>query len=45
MGTFNGVTMVWNAIPTNVDDDRSRVWDWTDNPIFRGLRAYRASLN
>jgi hypothetical protein len=39
MGTFNDATMVWNALPTNVDQDRSRLWDWTDNPIFRGLRA------
>jgi hypothetical protein len=41
MGTFNDATMTWNASPTNVDRDRSRLWDWTDNPIFRGLRANR----
>jgi hypothetical protein len=45
MGTFNDATMTWNASPTNVDRDRSRLWDWTDNPIFRGLRANRHSLN
>jgi hypothetical protein len=39
MGTFNDATMVWNAFPTNVDQDRSRLWDWSDNPIFRGLRV------
>jgi hypothetical protein len=45
MGTFNNATMVWNGFPTNVDRDRSRLWDWTDNPIFRGLRADRRSVN
>jgi hypothetical protein len=39
MGTFNDATMLWNAFPTNVDQDRSRLWDWSDNPIFRGLRV------
>ena len=34
MGTFNDATITWNAFPTNVDQDRSRLWDWTDNPIF-----------
>ena len=45
MGTFNGATMVWNAFPISVDHDPSRLWDWNDNPIFRGLRATRASPN
>jgi hypothetical protein len=45
MGTFNDATMAWNASPTNVDHDPSRLWDWTDNPIVRGLRAKSRSVN
>ncbi len=42
MGTYSGATANWNAFPANVDRYPARLWDWQDNPIFRGLRGERA---
>jgi hypothetical protein len=39
MGAFNTTTIVWNAVPISVDQQPSRLWDWNDNPIFRGIRG------
>jgi hypothetical protein len=41
MGTYSGATGNWNAFPENVDQHPARLWDWADNPIFRGLHAGR----
>jgi hypothetical protein len=38
MGAFNTTTIIWNAVPISVDQQPSRLWDWNDNPIFRGIR-------
>jgi hypothetical protein len=39
MGAFSTATIAWNTIPdSNV---KARVWDFDDNPIFRGIRALR----
>jgi hypothetical protein len=37
MGSFSPATMNWNSIPDR--DESKRLWDWSDNPIFRGVRA------
>lgn len=31
-------TGCWNAQPTDIDDDRSRVWDWSDAQALTGVR-------
>ena len=37
MGTFSPTTIVWNAVPD--DNEKARLWNFNDNPIFRGIRA------
>jgi hypothetical protein len=37
VGSYSRATIFWNAMPTNVDIDRARLWDIADNPVFRGL--------
>jgi hypothetical protein len=39
MGSFNEATLTWDATPVDIDLQRSRLWDWSDNPIFRGIRG------
>ena len=39
MGSFSWTTITWNAVPNDVNHQLSRLWDWNDNPIFRGVRA------
>jgi hypothetical protein len=38
VGAFSAATMNWND-PPSVDAERSRLWDFGDNPVLRGLRA------
>jgi hypothetical protein len=33
----------WNAIPTNVDQDHRRLWDWRDPPFLRPFEATETS--
>lgn len=28
----------WHSVPTNVDRDHQRLWDWGDNEVTRGLK-------
>lgn len=28
----------WHSVPTNVDRDHQRLWDWKDNEVTRGLK-------
>jgi hypothetical protein len=37
MGTFNSATIAWNRIPDR--NEKARLWNFDDNPIFRGIRA------
>ena len=37
MGTWSSATIDWNSKPN--PNEVSRLWDWSDNPIFRGIRA------
>jgi hypothetical protein len=38
---FRGATSIqvhhWNATPVSVNEQNSRIWDWTDPPFLRGL--------
>jgi hypothetical protein len=38
MGAFSSATITWDGEP-DVDQHHERLWDWGDNPIFRGIRA------
>jgi hypothetical protein len=38
-GATSWATHVWNEEPVGVDDDPSRVWDWTDIQFLRGIAA------
>jgi hypothetical protein len=31
-------TTCWNARPTDIDEDRARVWDWADTQSLTGIR-------
>jgi hypothetical protein len=37
LGAFSPATAYWNSTPAG--DERARLWDVADNPLFRGLRA------
>jgi hypothetical protein len=37
VGTYSPATISWNAIPDN--QEKKRLWDFYDNPVFRGVRA------
>src|SRR5262249_37876390 len=39
MGTFSDSTRNCDALPVNIDEQPSRLWDWSDHPIVRGIRA------
>jgi hypothetical protein len=42
---FRGATSIkvheWNSSPVSVNDDRHRIWDWSDPPFLRGLNFAR----
>jgi hypothetical protein len=44
VGAFIGETQQWNAIPVDVTNDPSRLWDWHDPPFLRGVRPYHVDL-
>lgn len=35
IGATRWSTLSWNVIPNNIDDDQSRVWDWSDPQFLR----------
>jgi hypothetical protein len=37
MGTFSPTTITWNKFPDT--NEKERLWNFNDNPIFRGIRA------
>jgi hypothetical protein len=37
MGVYSEATYSWNQFPD--PDEKKRLWDFVDNPIFRGVRA------
>jgi hypothetical protein len=37
LGTFSPATIAWNTVPDI--NEKARLWDFGDNPLFRGLRA------
>jgi hypothetical protein len=37
LGAFSPATFSWNAVPDG--NEKARLWDFGDNPLFRGLRA------
>jgi hypothetical protein len=37
VGVYSVAAVDWNGKPVNVDQAVSRLWDVSDNPIFRGL--------
>jgi len=37
IGIANESVWTWNYIPTQVEYDQARLWDWSDPPILRGL--------
>jgi len=39
-GATDPATFEWNSVPTNVDFQPSRVWDWRDPQFLRGLAWY-----
>jgi hypothetical protein len=34
-GALNGAPHLWNVVPSNVDKDLSRLWDWSDPAFIR----------
>ncbi len=41
-GAYFRSSACWNAIPTGVDQDPSKVWDWSDPQFLRGPRNFLA---
>lgn len=37
VGTYSPATTAWNKIPDTAE--KKRLWDFDDNPVFRGVRA------
>jgi hypothetical protein len=37
MGVATEAMWAWNYIPTRVEYDQARLWDWSDPPFLRGL--------
>jgi hypothetical protein len=37
MGVATEALWAWNSIPTQVEYDQARLWDWSDPPLLRGL--------
>jgi hypothetical protein len=36
-GTLNAATVAWNGLPSNIDSDPGRVWDWRRPQFLAGL--------
>jgi len=36
-GATSNEVYAWNKIPTPIDTDRARLWDWSDPPFIRGF--------
>jgi len=37
-GATSDAVYAWNNIPTSIDIDQGRLWDWSDPPFLRGLK-------
>ena len=36
-GATSEAMYAWNNVPTSIDLDQARLWDWSDPPFLRGI--------
>jgi hypothetical protein len=39
-GATSEAMYAWNNVPTSVDLDQARLWDWSDPPFLRGISCF-----